>query len=750
MGSFSGTPIASNQYVWVSQRTSVNGTFGSFSTPSIFANFAADGAAGGEGDPGATGLRTVTGRVNFANSVANAPSAPTTTRLTFPDTFTSLTSNWSTATPTYASGNSNKYWYANYTATEDSSRPGYASTVTFGSVTQAIGFSGLVTFSGAAITDGTSSVTPTTAAAAAEAATTLIDAGGFTTPSAAAAAASALIDAGGFTTPAAAAAAVNANVTSINGGVISTGIIQSAVFSTTAGSQINISDGNMRFGGSAAPKFSVSNAGVMTATGVTVSGAITATSGTFTGDVTATGGAVGGWALAATTLSSTSAAGGGDGSNTTAGMIISSTGFISAPDFNISSSGVASFGTSAKIGTKPFSDLVEIVGSDLRIKDGRVGNFGSFTTRFSGYDAYDGRISTNNSSVQQVGTSFYGSSYDCVLSGTKVVTKRGEVNIEDTNLDDIIKVYNFLTGIWEWSTIKGIHNRVTDSGWSHIKTKMGYELKCSNTHAIYHPEYPNHAIKINELGVDGQLYVVKNGEIVKDYVESIKIYDEPIEVWNYHLDHIYNYISNGILSHNMPAPSKTTLGHHYVKRNNVSIESGDLVTLDSNNELIKTTNSKDSSVVGVLWKPIEEYVTDEFYTDSDITPPSELSEIRFLDSLSNILPIDERGVKSMWNVAAIGDSRDYNISNSEHVLGGFKVCNQEGDVSKGDLLCSSDTAGYLMKQPIEHVVIRFEGSTPIYEERQSQCSYTVAKCMENVIFDTDGMATGVYGYLYCG
>jgi len=446
-----------------------------------------------------------------------------------------------------------------------------------------------------------------------------------------------------------------------------------------------------------------------------------------------------------------------------------STGDIITPGMRVTSSGDAFFKgtvTSGAVSTgvvisngaqlsdgtnsKAWSTLFEIDSSEVKIKSNALVGNTRLNTRFSDYDAYDGRITTNQGSVQQVGTSFYGSSYSCVLSGTKVVTKRGEVNIEDTNLDDIIKVYNFLTGIWEWSTIKGIHNRVTDSGWSHIKTKMGYELKCSNTHAIYHPEYPNEAIKINELGVDGQLYVVKNGEIVKDYVESIKVYDEPIEVWNYHLDYIYNYISNGILSHNMAAPAKTTLGHHYVKRNNVNIEVGDLVKLDSNNELIKTTNSKDSSVVGVLWKPIEEYVTDEFYTDSDITPPSELSEIRFLDSLSNILPIDERGVKSMWNVAAIGDSRDYNITNSEHILDGFKVCNQAGDISKGDLLCSSDTAGYLMKQPSEHVVIRFEGSTPIYEERQSQCSYTVAKCMEDVTFDSEGKSEGVYGYLYCG
>ena len=70
---------ASNKYEWVSQRTSVDGSFGSFSTPTQFANFAEDGGTGPSGDDG---LRTVTGRVNFANSVATA--AVSYTHLTLP------------------------------------------------------------------------------------------------------------------------------------------------------------------------------------------------------------------------------------------------------------------------------------------------------------------------------------------------------------------------------------------------------------------------------------------------------------------------------------------------------------------------------------------------------------------------------------------------------------------------------------------------------------------------------------------
>jgi hypothetical protein len=40
----------SNQYEWVSQRTSTNGTFGSFSTPALFTNYAEDGSSGSDFD----------------------------------------------------------------------------------------------------------------------------------------------------------------------------------------------------------------------------------------------------------------------------------------------------------------------------------------------------------------------------------------------------------------------------------------------------------------------------------------------------------------------------------------------------------------------------------------------------------------------------------------------------------------------------------------------------------------------------
>ena len=188
----------------------------------------------------------------------------------------------------------------------------------------------------------------------------------------------------------------------------------------------------------------------------------------------------------------------------------------------------------------------------------------------------------------------------------------------------------------------------------------------------------------------------------------------------------------------------TTLSHQYIKRNNTQILPGDLVKLDENGELVKASSSKDTAIVGILWAevdysikphPMDKYRnTERVFVEEDH---------HYRDSLGNKLPIEDRETKTIWKVASIGDSR-------EGTLVGMKVCNQNGPVLKGDLVCSSDTPGYVMKQPTEWVIIGFEDGTPQYEERQTITSYTVGKCMEDCAFDTEGKVEGVYGYLYCG
>ena len=411
-------------------------------------------------------------------------------------------------------------------------------------------------------------------------------------------------------------------------------------------------------------------------------------------------------------------------------MTVGAEGFIAAPSFSIARTGDAQFK-----GKVLEEALVEA-------------DPGTFQ-RFSG---------TNTSFVKDIGGAVESGGGTCVLPGTKIITERGEINIEDTRDDDLIKVYDWKKDKWGYSPIDKILNRVTKEGWSHIKTEKGYELKCSNSHLLYHPMYPDNAIKTDELGVGGQLYIVEKGEIVEDYIKSIEVHNEPVEVWNYELDYFHNYISNGILSHNALPKTFFTGAHNYMVTASTDLTSGDSVRLDSNNYLIKTTQKEDHTCVGIVVDYSDNLLSGSLnqMTNKNFYKFTTMSGSIQLDSFGRSKTDD---TYRMMRVASLGDTREFQTNlNDDNVtvetgsilLSGFKICNQGGLVSKGDLLCTSDTAGYLMKQPSEYVITSFSASVPQYEERQNINSFTVGKVMESCSFDENGKVDGVYGYLYCG
>lgn len=117
------------------------------------------GVDGEDGATGADGRRTATGMIHYQIVASSAPSTPSATSFTFSNgTFSGLTANWGTGAPTYASGNTNKYWYATYTVVETTAGGG-TGTPSFGAPTQAIGFSGLVSFTAANnVSDGSNAL----------------------------------------------------------------------------------------------------------------------------------------------------------------------------------------------------------------------------------------------------------------------------------------------------------------------------------------------------------------------------------------------------------------------------------------------------------------------------------------------------------------------------------------------------------------------------------------------------------------
>ena len=201
------------------------------------------GDQGVDGQQGATGLRSATGVVYYQLSSASSPGTPSATAYNFSaQTFTSLTSNWGLSAPTFTAGNSNKYWFSRFNVNESSGGSNTGSP-SFTSPVQAIGFTGLVTFTSANnITDGTNS------SAIVEAADVQSHIGG-------------------------------ANTTNIDGGVVSTGILKSQNHSTgsgngftAAGTEFNLNTGQL-----ASQKFFIDG------TNATFSGSIDANDGNIGG-----------------------------------------------------------------------------------------------------------------------------------------------------------------------------------------------------------------------------------------------------------------------------------------------------------------------------------------------------------------------------------------------------------------------------------------------------------------------------------
>lgn len=153
------------------------------------------------------------------------------------------------------------------------------------------------------------------------------------------------------------------------------------------------------------------------------------------------------------------------------------------------------------------------------------------------------------------------------------------------------------------------------------------------------------------------------------------------------------------------AQSNQFTGVHLYK-SNVELPLGSAVILTVSGEIAIASESNSNQCVGLV---VREYLD-----------PVNSAQ----DSLGNQHEPD-RDYK-LYQVAAVGDSRHKGCQ-------GFNVCNENGDIQPGDLLVTSSTPGYLMKQ--EDDIIRAK---------------TVGKAMESVTFDDNGQATGVYGFIYCG
>ena len=156
-----------------------------------------------------------------------------------------------------------------------------------------------------------------------------------------------------------------------------------------------------------------------------------------------------------------------------------------------------------------------------------------------------------------------------------------------------------------------------------------------------------------------------------------------------------------------------TAGHMYQAGENLTGCEGMALSL-INNKVYKSREINDKRVIGFL---------------GEITSGK--------DSITNTIN------NNLIYVIGIGDSyqwrtvRDFDdngeILVEKRYICGLKVCNEGGNISVGDLICTSSTPGYFMKQADDIVH-----------------NYTAGKCMQHIIFDSTGKKENIYCIMMCG
>jgi hypothetical protein len=122
--------------------------------------------------------------------------------------------------------------------------------------------------------------------------------------------------------------------------------------------------------------------------------------------------------------------------------------------------------------------------------------------------------------------------------------------------------------------------------------------------------------------------------------------------------------------------------------------------------------------------------------------PNDPKTIGFLAQITSGITSDtDSTLSSIAYCVSVGDSKEWrdiiddsgNITSRSQYISGINICNEGGNIEIGDLICTSSTSGYFMKQADDLIH-----------------NYTAGKCMENITFDSTGKKQSVYSIMMCG
>tara|TARA_R110002020_G_scaffold37124_5_gene112013 strand:+ start:6786 stop:11894 length:5109 start_codon:yes stop_codon:yes gene_type:complete len=138
----------------------------------------------------------------------------------------------------------------------------------------------------------------------------------------------------------------------------------------------------------------------------------------------------------------------------------------------------------------------------------------------------------------------------CVAEGTLIKTERGDVPVESLVKEDRVYSFDFSESGFGYFNIKGFRKSTNQRVFT-ITTEGGYSLTCTSTHPLVSPARDSEEIRISDMNIGDAVYVCDGDNIRVDTVSLIELVESECTVYNFEVEKVHSYISNGFLSHNM-------------------------------------------------------------------------------------------------------------------------------------------------------------------------------------------------------
>ena len=146
----------------------------------------------------------------------------------------------------------------------------------------------------------------------------------------------------------------------------------------------------------------------------------------------------------------------------------------------------------------------------------------------------------------------------CVAEGTMILTNRGEIPVQDVIETDRLVSYDFNKSDFKSYKIEAFFKSKSSKNMK-IETEFGHDIVCSIDHPFVTWKSDNKEVRAKDFRPGDPIYTCNMGSLVSDSIKSVEYIEKEINVYNFTVDIIHTYISNGILSHNIgPTYSPTT------------------------------------------------------------------------------------------------------------------------------------------------------------------------------------------------